>query len=597
MKTKATGHPYVAAFELLWSAMDRRAKLLTAITFAVVVLSALATALVPIVFKFIVDRLTTGGDRGALISAPLSLIFSYAAVVWISKSLAGWRAMLHGLAEQRIKTRLSAMTFRHVMSLPLDFHCTRSTGGLTQVLANGMAGYRIVVQHLNLTVFPVLTELLTIAGVLLYFQYGRILGVIAVAVALYIFAIRISLASIAQPAKGAAAAQIRTNSILTDSIANYETIKYVGNEDDLYVRLKAAVLDAERQWSEIFTVRALHGTAMAIVLSGAVATSLGLAAPSVQDGTMTVGSFVLVNVYVLQVMRPLELLGFAVRDTAQGMVFVDALSDLLRRPIEPDSPPMRVAIAEQPRLSFEHVWYSYDNTRVVLSDISIEVPYGGTIAFVGPSGCGKSTLVRLLGRLVHPTDGLIRLGDVPLSGIPARALRELIAIVPQTISLFNDTVRYNLCLGDDRYDEDDVVRAAKAAEIHEFIMTLENGYETRIGEQGIKLSGGERQRLAIARAVVRRARVLVLDEATSSLDSGTESRILRNLKQFDQEATTFVVAHRLSTVVRADEIIVLDAGCVVGRGTHSELLRGNATYSAMWHVQHGQGGFGYDADY
>lgn len=588
MRTKAAARPYIAAIAVLWSAMDRRAKLLTVTTWAAVILSALLAALVPIVFKVIVDRLDFEGAGRTIFSAPLYLLSSYAVLIWISNSLSGCRAMLHGFVEQRIRTNLSTMTFRHVMSLPLDFHCSRSTGGLIQILGNGLAGYRIVLQHLNLTILPVVTELVTMAVVLLYFQYSRILGVIVLAVALYFLAIRFSLVSIARPAREAAAAQVRSTSILTDSIANYETVKYLGNEDDLFERLQDAILDAEHQWNTILSVRARHGAAMAMIFAAAVGASLGLALSSVQDGTMTVGSFVLVNLYVLQVVRPLDLLGFAARDTAQGMVFVDTLSGLLRKPVEPSTPPLPVAVPEHPRLSFEHICCSYDSSRMVLSDINLEASYGATIAIVGPSGCGKSTLVRLLGRLVRPTHGVIRLGNVPLSAIPASELRRLIAIVPQTVSLFNETIRYNLALGDHYLPASDIVRAARLAQIHDFILNLDNGYETLVGEQGIKLSGGERQRLAIARAVVRRTSVLILDEATSSLDSETESRVLHNLREFRQASITLMIAHRLSTVVQADEIIVLDSGCVVGRGTHNELLRSNAAYSAMWKEQHRQ---------
>ncbi len=355
-------------------------------------------------------------------------------------------------------------------------------------------------------------------------------------------------------------------------------------------KVAGALIRTEDEWVRFYHQYAVNGLLVATIYATFLGTTILYAAREVQAARISMGTFVLINTYMLQIVRPVEMLGYAVQSVSQGMAYLDKMLELFRERTEVDSAASSGPCHSEERglgeLEFRDVFLSYSADRSVLKGVSFKVPAGQTLGIVGSSGSGKSTIVRLLARLLEPDHGLILLDGVPIRDWPLTALRESIAVVPQDTVLFNDSIGYNIAFGRLGSSQDDVEQAARLANLHEFILTLPERYETRVGERGVKLSGGERQRVSIARAALKRPKVYVADEATSSLDSRTERDIVKNLEEVSRSTTTLVIAHRLSTVVHADQIIVLDAGVVAERGTHVSLLAQNGRYAALWRAQH-----------
>ncbi len=473
------------------------------------------------------------------------------------------------------------------MSLPLRFHLDRKTGALGQTLTNGLMGYRIILQHIILTVLPVVVELGTITVVLIALEHSIFLAIIGISVLFYTLTFWVGAMRIKTPAKAVSDAHIDAYAVLTDSILNYETVKYFGAESRVHGRFVKALVETEDHWTEFFKRKMQNGLVVACVFALSLGTSMYVAAREVQEGTMSIGAFVLINMYILRIIQPVETIGFAFRDIAQGMAFIEKMAELFGQKREMDLVSHSASLPTgAPNLAFQQVSYSYHSDRPVLQDINFVIPSGKTIAIVGASGSGKSSLIRLLMRMIEPTTGLICLNGVPLHSIPMSSLRNSIAVVPQDIALFNDSIAYNIGFGKQDSTEADIIEAAKVAHIHELITELPDGYDTMVGERGLKLSGGEKQRIAIARAAIKRPAIFIFDEATSSLDSRTEQAILHDLISVSKSTTTLIVAHRLSTIVHADEIVVLDKGRIVECGDHNELLQRDGVYTAMWRAQH-----------
>jgi ATP-binding cassette subfamily B protein len=411
-------------------------------------------------------------------------------------------------------------------------------------------------------------------------------GIIGVSLLCYAISFSIGAVKLTKPARAVSAAHIDANALLTDSILNYETIKSFCAEPRMYQRMEDAFAQTEAHWVRFFSRKALNGMLVGTIFALSLGTSVYVATGKVQQGHMSLGEFVLVNTYMLQIVRPMEMLGFAFRDVAQGMAFIEKMIELFRQTPEPgflaDGRPLPPGPGE---LAFDHVSFSYNQERPILKDVSFRVPAGKTVALVGASGSGKSSLIRLLVRFWEPDSGRIVIDGLPISEASASSLREAIAVVPQDAVLFNDTIAHNIAVGRTGSSAEDVMQAARVAHIHDFIVARSDGYETLVGERGLKLSGGEKQRIAIARAALKKPRIFVFDEATSSLDSKTEQQILRNLGEVSQGTTTLVIAHRLSTIVDADEILVLENGKIVDHGTHQDLLRHPGIYRNMWVAQ------------
>jgi ATP-binding cassette subfamily B protein len=432
----------------------------------------------------------------------------------------------------------------------------------------------------------VATELGTIVFVLSRLNQPAFLGLFAGAIVAYAVVFWYSAFTIMAAAKAASDSQINATAVMTDSILNYETVKYFTAESVVQERVSRVLTQTEDGWVGFYRRWAYNGLGVATIFAGFLAVTILYAAREVQGGRMTVGSFVLINTYMLQVVRPVEMLGYAMQSLSQGMAFLEKLFDIFREKPEPfvvsDISPTGSGVG---KLDFEAVGVAYRSDRIILRDVNFTLPAGKTLGVVGGSGAGKSTLVRLLVRLIDPDTGRILLDGISIGDLPLSAVRQAIAVVPQDTVLFNDTIGYNIAFGKAGSTQAEIEHAARLAHLHDFIMSLPDGYDTKVGERGVKLSGGEKQRVSIARAAIKRPRIYVFDEATSSLDSHTEREILRNLREISRFSTTLVIAHRLSTVVHADEIVVLEGGTIVERGSHSALLRQGGKYAALWQAQ------------
>ena len=574
------------AFDGLRQQIDKRLAALIGFTLLLVLASSALVALAPVLLKLIVDRLTRLETVDADSSILLVLIAAYAGSHWLSRSVAEFRSMAVGRVDQRIHRRLSVQLTTHVMALPLRFHLERKTGALSQTLANGLLGYRMVIQHLLNTVLLVVVQIVMIGTVLAVLGQQAFLWIVALTVVLYAVAFTVGVLRVRQPAQAASEGHINANALLTDSILNYETVKSFCAESEIRRQMDNAFANTEKQWARLFARKATNGVAVGTIFALSLGATVFISVQEIQQGRMSVGDLVLVHAYILQIVRPMEMLGFAFRDITEGMTFIEKMTDISRQEPEPAASesggPLPRGTGE---LEFDQVSFAYQRERPLLRDVSFRVHSGKTAALVGASGSGKSSLIRLLIRFYEPDSGVITLDGTRIADTSASSLRSAIAVVPQDTVLFNDTIAYNIGVGRPGSSMEEIQEAAQLAHIHEFISTLTDGYESVVGERGLKLSGGEKQRVAIARAVLKKPRIFVFDEATSSLDSKTEQQILQNLREISQGTTTLVVAHRLSTIVDADEILVLHCGRVVERGTHQELLRRRGVYGAMWSAQ------------
>ena len=477
-------------------------------------------------------------------------------------------------------------TFRHLHNLSLRFHLERRTGGLTRIIDRGTKGIETILRYSLFNTFPTILELLFVCGIL-YWNFGFWFSfVTAVTVALYIwFTYKATEWRIAiRRAMNDADTDANTKSV--DSMLNFETVKYFGNEEHESSRFDVAMERYEAAANKTWTSLAFLNSGQAIIFHIGMTICMLLAGFGVVNGTMTVGDFVLVNTFLIQLYLPLNFLGTVYRDIKQGLIDIESMFNLLDvTPEIKDKPGAQPIKIDQGAVRFEDVHFAYDKERPILKGISFEVPAGKKVAIVGPSGAGKSTISRLLFRFYEVSSGAITMDDQNISDVTQHSLRAAIGMVPQDTVLFNDTILYNIRYGRPSATEEEVIAAAKLAQIHDFIETLPQGYQSMVGERGLKLSGGEKQRVAIARTLLKAPPVLVLDEATSALDTYTEQEIQSALAGVSRDRTTVVIAHRLSTVVDADEIIVLESGKIAERGTHGALLEHDGVYADLWNRQ------------
>lgn len=573
---------------LFWTVADVFAKRRMLLALALVAGAALLAALTPIGLKLAIDVLTEG-EKGQGYLAPAALVSLYVLGQYLVRCFTELRVLMHGQAEQRVRRHIGRRLFEHLVRLPLRFHLERKTGAMGETAEQGIRGYQLLLTHIVYTILPVTIEFAAVAVVLVHFGYQAYLAILGVASLAYICAFQRGAAAIQEPSRKISAAHIDAHAVLTDSLLNYETVKYFDAEPVVCNRYDRALGQTESAWRRFFRCRTVNSLLIATIFALSLGTALVYAAHDVMRGAMTIGGFVLVNTYVVRLVQPLEMLGLAVRDVAQGIAFLERMLELFRERTEGDTArrPAKAGVSRG-ELAFEGVTFSYHEDRGILKNVSFHVPAGCTVAVVGVSGSGKSSMIRLLFRLYEPQSGSILLDGVPIADMPLSEVRRAIAVVPQDTVLFHDTIANNIGFGRCGSSLDDIREAARIAHLHEFILALPEGYETVVGERGLKLSGGERQRVAIARAALKRPRIFVFDEATSSLDSKTEQEILRNLLDVASYSTTLVIAHRLSTVVHADEILVLDHGVIVERGTHNELRERSGFYAALWRAQQGQ---------
>jgi ABC-type transport system involved in Fe-S cluster assembly fused permease/ATPase subunit len=579
-----------SALALFWSSADSFAKQRLLLALAIVGVGALLAALLPVTLKTAVDSLGTLRPAAAVLFAPLAAVLLYASGQFVWRCSIEVRNMLHGHAEQRLRRHISRRLFEHLVRMPLRFHLERRVGALGDTVEQGLKGYELLLLHVIYTVVPVTIEFAALIVVLLKLEQGKYLFILCLASIAYIFAFHRWATRIYEPSETAARAHMEAHSVLTDTLINHETVKYFNAERVVCTRYDTALGRTESAWRRFFTEYAINGVIVAFIFGASLAICLTLGAYDVSRGILTVGGFVLINAYVVRIIQPLELLGVAVRDIAQGLAFLSVLFSLSNEACEAaeaDDPALGAdeLFEGKGELTFDQVTLSYDRNRTVLQGVSFNVPAGRTVGIVGVSGSGKSSLIRLLFRLYEPDSGRILLDGTPINELPLSVVRHSIGIIPQDTVLFHDTIANNIAFGRTGASRAEVEQAARLANLEEFIRSLPDGYETIVGERGLKLSGGERQRIAIARAAIKRPKVFVCDEATSSLDSATEQAIMRNLIDLSRRRTTLIVAHRLSTVRHASEIVVLNKGVLVERGSHDELRARNGYYAGLWDAQ------------
>jgi ATP-binding cassette subfamily B protein len=538
---------------------------------------------VPVVMKHIVDSL----DRSvAMLVVPLALLVAYGALRLATSVFTELREILFVRVTQRAVRTIALTVFRHLHALSLRFHLDRQTGGLTRDVERGTRGISTLIGFTLFSILPTLVEV-SLVGVILATRYDwTFIAITGGALALYIvFTIAITEWR-THFRRQMNELDSRANSRAIDSLLNYETVKYFGNEafearryDESLERWEDAAVKSQTSLSVL-------NIGQSAIIAIAVSLVMWRATAGVVGGTMTVGDLVLVNAFMIQLYIPLNFLGVIYREMKQALADMERLFALIDVNAEVRDPPGAPPLAEGPgAVRFEHVDFGYDAKRQILFDVSFGIAPGRTLAVVGPSGSGKSTLARLLFRFYDVGAGRITIDGQDLRDVTQASVRAAIGIVPQDTVLFNDSIEYNIAYGRPGATHDEIVAAARLAQIHDFIVTLPDGYATPVGERGLKLSGGEKQRVAIARAILNRPAILVFDEATSALDSRSEKLIQAELALISRERTTLTIAHRLSTIVDADEIVVLDAGRIVERGTHLSLLAAGGAYARMWRLQ------------
>ena len=570
----------------LW---DFRWRVLLALT--LLVAAKFANVGVPLVMKEIVDGLNVGRNPGldpklAAVVIPVALLAAYGMLRFSTTLFGELRDAVFVRVTQHAIRRVALNVFRHLHGLSLRFHLDRQTGGMTRDIERGTRGISTLLSYLLFSIIPVILEFVLVAAVLLSKFDWRFAAVTFGAVVVYIgFTITVTEWRI-EIRRRANDLDSRANTRAIDSLLNYETVKYFGNEE-----FEARRYDRNLRKYEDAAVRfesslGLLNIGQSLVIAAAVTALMFLAAEGVTSGALSLGDLVLVNALLIQLYIPLNFLGMVYREIKQSLLDMDKMFHLLGanrevddRPGAPEVPPGPAAI------EFSHVNFFYEKERQILHDVSFTIPAGQRVAVVGHSGSGKSTLARLLFRFYDVSGGKILVNNVDIKDVRQTSLRAAIGIVPQDTVLFNDNIRYNIHYGRTAASEAEVIEAARAAHIHDFIETLPAKYESMVGERGLKLSGGEKQRVAIARAVLKDPRILIFDEATSALDSTSEKAIQSELERISVGRTTLVIAHRLSTVMGADLILVLAQGAIIERGSHRELIDAGGEYARMWALQ------------
>jgi ATP-binding cassette subfamily B protein len=548
------------------------------------VIAKVATVTLPIVLKHIVDSLDRSQQE--IIVLPLALLLAYGALRLVTVLFGELRDLVFGRVTERAMRRVALRVFEHLHALDLQFHLSRRTGGLSRDIERGTAGISFLMRFMLFNIIPTLLEIGLVAGILLLNYHPLFAGITAVSVLLYIgFSVAFTEWR-TRHVREANRLDSRANTRAIDSLLNYETVKYFGNES-----FEANQYDAHLQRWEYALRRSrlslgLLNTGQALIIAAAITGMMLLAASQVVEEQMTLGDLVLVNAYMIQLFLPLNFLGFVYREIKRALADIARMFQLLdENAAIRDADHAGPLNAIQPVVRFEHVDFGYSADRRILENVNFDIPAGYKLAVVGPSGAGKSTLARLLFRFYDVDAGRITVDGQDIRGLTQASLRQSIGVVPQDTVLFNDTIYYNIAYGQPDAPREAVERAASLAHLDRFIAGLPQGFDTPVGERGLKLSGGEKQRIAIARTILKDPAILIFDEATSSLDSHAEKAILSAMREVAADRTTLVIAHRLSTVVDADRILVMEDGRVAEAGTHAELLRHRGIYAAMWRLQ------------
>ncbi len=581
MSTRKTGD-WSAIRTVLPFLWEHRRRVTLAVT--CLVIAKLANVGVPLLLKGIVDALDA--TQNAVLVVPLALVAGYGALRLTTSLFNELRDAIFARVTQHSIRRIALKVFRHLHELALSFHLDRRTGGISRDIERGSRGISFLLNFMLFNIVPTLVEIGLIATILLVVYAPSFAIITFVTIAIYI---AFTLAVTEWRMKFRRTMNdldSRANTKAIDGLLNYETVKYFGNEEYEATRYDNNLREWETAAVKNQTSLALLNIGQGTVIAVGITALLYLASQGVVDGTLTMGDLVLINAYLLQLFIPMNFLGFVYREIKHSLADMEKMFSLMNQPIDikdkPAAPPLVVGDGH---VRFEHVSFSYAANRQILFDVAFEVPPGHKVAVVGPSGGGKSTLARLLFRFYDVSGGAITINGQDLRDVTQASLRAAIGIVPQDTVLFNDTIYYNIAYARPGANRDAIVRAAQHAHIHTFIESLPDGYDSQVGERGLKLSGGEKQRIAIARTILKNPRILIFDEATSALDSKSEQAIQAALAEVAQNHTTLVIAHRLSTVVDADEILVMEHGRIVERGTHRTLLAAAGRYANMWALQ------------
>jgi ABC-type transport system involved in Fe-S cluster assembly fused permease/ATPase subunit len=581
MRTLLTLAPY------LWPQGEPGLRFRVVASLVLLVFAKAANVVVPIAFARAVDALAPEvGPAGTIAVVPIALVLAYGLLRLTSSAFNEARDAIFVKVQARATRRIALQVFQHLHALSLRFHLDRQTGGLSRVLERGTRGMTFVLDFLLFNIVPTIFEILLVAVILWGMFDFTFSFVILVTVGIYIAFTLLFTEWRLRFRRAMNDTDTEANTRAVDSLLNFETVKYFGNERHEARRYDASLERYERAYSRSeVSLNALNFGQQAVIALGLTVVMM-MAASRVSGGGMTVGDFVLVNTYMIQLFQPLNFLGFAYREIKQGLVDMEAMFTLMREDREvADVTGAPALVATGGEVRFEDVRFGYRPDREILKGVSFTVPPGRTLAIVGPTGAGKSTISRLLFRFYDATGGRVLIDGQDVRAVQQDSVRAAIGVVPQDTVLFNDTIRYNIAYGRPDASQEEIEAAARAAQVHDFVLRLPDGYQTKVGERGLKLSGGEKQRVAIARTLLKNPRIVILDEATSALDTRTEQDIQTALRDAARGRTTLVIAHRLSTVVDADEILVLQEGQVAERGSHAALIAADGLYAAMWRRQ------------
>ena len=563
-----------------------KARVVLAVVFLIA--SKIAVVWVPIFYKDAVDALT--GETEPLLAIPVAIILGYGLMRVASLAFGEMRDAIFARVGARSVRKIALLVFRHLHALSLRFHLERQTGGLSRIIERGNKAIETLLRFSLFNMVPTVVELALVFGILWYMLDFAIAAVTLVTVVAYVVYTLVVTEWRITFRRHMNDADNRANTKAIDSLLNYETVKYFGNEEHEAQRYDRSLARYEDASVKSSVSLAVLNVGQAAVISVGLTAVMLMSAAGIVDGTMTVGDFVLANTYLMQLYQPLNVFGFVYREIKQSLIDIEQMFTLMAVPAEitdrPDAPELQLAGGA---VAFAGVRFGYDSRRPILKGVSFSVPAGRKVAVVGPSGAGKSTLSRLLYRFYEVDEGAVTIDGQDLRAVSQASLRRAIGIVPQDTVLFNDTIHYNIAYGRPGASPAEIENAARLARIHDFIMALPDGYQTTVGERGLKLSGGEKQRVAIARTILKDPAILIFDEATSALDTHTERAIQANLNEIARGRTTLVIAHRLSTVVDADDILVLEEGRIVERGRHGTLLAAQGTYAAVWQRQQESG--------
>ena len=581
----------------LWPKGETGAHVRVVTAIVLLILAKVATVYIPVVYSQAVDALS---PKGHPLTIPLSLVLAYALLRIASSGFAELRDAVFAAVQQSTVRKVALQTFKHLHRLSLRFHLDRQTGGLSRSIERGTAGIENVLRLAVFNIVPTLLEVVLVVGILWHLFDWRFAMVTLVTVVLYIgftfgftnWRVRF------RRAMNETDSEAQTKAV--DSLLNFETVKYFGNEAHEARRFDEARARYERAAVKSQVTLNMLNLGQAFIIALGLGWVMLMAADGVQAGSMTVGQFVLVNTYLMQLYQPLNFLGFVYREIKQGLVDMEQMFRLLSvgqevadRPgavvLAPSLAPGNAGVGRPGSVAFRSVHFGYNPNREILRGVSFSAAAGAKLAIVGPTGAGKSTISRLLFRFYDVTQGSVEIDGIDVRDMTQASLRAAIGVVPQDTVLFNDTIGYNIAYGRPGASQAEIEHAARLAQVHDFVLRLPEGYQTKVGERGLKLSGGEKQRVAIARTILKNPRILILDEATSALDTRTEREIETALRTVSAHRTTLVIAHRLSTVVDADEIMVLAEGQVAERGTHTSLLAAGGLYARMWELQVEQG--------